>query len=414
VAERELQPKPVLPKRPLRVGEVTRYLIRTLDRDSVLNDLNVVGEVVEISRSPSGHVYFRLKEGQAVLPCVIWQSDAFRQRSELSAVEAGMNVVVHGAMTIYEVAGRYQMKVVRVQVQGAGAARLQFERLYAVLDAEGLFAGGRKRPLPPHPRTIAVVTSPESEGYHDVIKRLRTQWPMVTVILASTTVQGEGTPGEIDLALSMINRMTNADVVLIVRGGGSPDELAWYNDERVARAIFASRIPVVTGIGHERDESIADLVADARAPTPTAAAALVVPNGPELHQRSLELQRRIRTCAVQNIARRRQRVRQLERGLAVASPSARVSTRRQRADELTMRLMRVAAASVDYRRRRLSALTSQLSALDPDAILARGFAVLTDADSGAVVASVDSITAGQRLRARVKDGTFTTHVDARG
>ncbi len=259
-----------------------------------------------------------------------------------------------------------------------------------------------------------MVTSPDSRAFHDVIARLKLQWPLVKVIVAGTSVQGEGCADEIVFALDIVNRMTDADVILLVRGGGSVEELAGFNDERLARAVFASRIPVITGIGHELDYTIVEFVADHRAATPTAAAAEAVPNGPAIVSRNRDLAREMVKAIRTKVAVKRQTVRAAERALLRDSPTHRVRTRRQRLDELFDRLEKSTNAELVVRRRRLDALSRHLVALDPVAILSRGYALLTDADSGQLVTSVSQAHAGRELKARVKDGVFRATVRTEG
>ena len=246
-----------------------------------------------------------------------------------------------------------------------------------------------------------------------MVKRLQEQWPRVTLIVAGVTVQGDHAPAEISLALDIINRMTKADTILIVRGGGAPEELEAFNDERVARAIFASRIPVITGIGHTQDESIADLVADLACPTPTAAAATAVPDGRALLRSCHQLHGQLQSHVLRGFGARKSQLVQMQRSLERASPIRRVAARRQRLDDVWGSLLKVEQADLQIRRRRLDALARQIDSLNPLGILARGYALLSDAESGKVIASIAQATPGLRVTARVKDGTFPATVGGR-
>jgi exodeoxyribonuclease VII large subunit len=394
------------PKRILRIVELSRYLRRLVEQDRLLADISVIGEVTNISRPASGHVYFTLKDEFSNLGCALMRDPARRAGVDLSGLRQGVSVIASGSITVYEPRGSYQLAVQSIEIQGVGAARLRFERLRSKLEVEGLFAEDRKRPIPPHPRTLGLVTAPGSQAYFDVIKRLQDQWPQVKVIVAGVTVQGEHAPSEISLALDIVNRMTDADAILIVRGGGAPEELEAFNDERVARAIFASRVPVITGIGHTQDWTIADYVADLRATTPTAAAAIAVPDGPAMIRSCRQLHAQLRANMGRGLSERRNQVVQVGRALERASPVRRIANRRQRLDDLWDGLVKSQTVNLQVRRRRLDALTRQIDALNPLSILDRGYALLTDAESGQVVASVAAATPGRQLTARVKDGAF--------
>ena len=393
-------------RRTLRVGELTRYLKRLVEDDRLLMDLSIIGEVSDLNRPGSGHVYFTLKDDVSQVLCVLFRREVQHNLEELRALKQGVNVIVQGAMKVYEPRGSYQLYVSRLQVQGAGAAQVRFQGLKKKLDAEGLFAPERKRPLPTSPRCIALITSPDTSAYHDVIHRLQKQWPLTKVILAGTSVQGDSAPDEIVLALDIANRLTDAEVILIVRGGGAPEELACFNDERLARAIFASRLPVITGIGHQDDYTIVDFVADMRAATPSLAAAASVPDGVAFRRRSADLQRELRGAVQGGLRRRRQTLVATHTALLRASPMHRVQIRRQRVDELFAVVQRSTSSEMDVRRRRLDALTRQLQALDPLGILSRGYALITDAHTGRIVASVNDANPGRQVSARVKDGSF--------
>ncbi|HEV3311225.1 MAG TPA: exodeoxyribonuclease VII large subunit [Chloroflexota bacterium] len=413
-AESRIVPRQsVMPRKVLQVAELTRYVKRVIDDDAKLSGISVLGEVANISRPGSGHIYFTLKDATSQLACVMMRAQALRQTTELTKLQLGINTIAEGSLTVYEPRGGYQLSVQRVEVQGAGAAQIRFERLRQKLESEGLFSEARKRPIPSHPRSLALITAPQSQAYHDVIKRLQEQWPRVTVIVAGVTVQGEGAPAEIALALDIVNRMTKADAILIVRGGGSPEELGAFNDERVARAIFASRIPVITGIGHTQDWTIADYVADLRATTPTAAAAIAVPDGLALRRSCRQLHAHMRTNFQRGLSAHRNHLVQTERALVRASPVNRIAMRRQHLDDLWSGLTKSTTAELQTRRRRLDALTRQMEALNPLGILSRGYALLTDAQTGQVVASVSQANSGRHLTARVKDGSFPVTIGER-
>lgn len=392
--------------RPLQISELTRYLKYLVERDEFLTALSVEGEVCEFSRSAAGHLYFTLKDAGSQVACVLFRREASQQPEEVDGLRKGVAVVVHGFLTVYEPRGTCQIYVERVLVQGDGASFQRFERLRLKLEREGLFAEGRKRPLPAYPRTLALITSPHSQAYHDVLHRLRTQYPFVRVIEAGVSVQGDGAAEEIAMAIDIVNRLTGADVILVVRGGGAPEDLAAFNDERLARAVYASRIPVVTGIGHQTDYTIADYVADHRAATPSLAAAAAVPDVSALVARAADLHDQMAQIVGQRVDAARDRWIAANRALLRASPQNRVRMQHQRADDLTRASERAIQNLLRSKRARVQALQNQLSALDPLAILARGYAVLTDAESGSVISRVSDATAGTRMRAQVADGEF--------
>lgn len=395
-----------LPQRTLRVGELTRYLKYLVQEDELLSQLSVRGEIAEITRPASGHVYLTLKDDGNQIACVLFRREAVRQVREVQQLRKGLSVVVHGFLTIYEPRGAYQIYVERILAQGEGEAARRAEELRARLAAEGLFAPERKRALPRYPRTLALITSPGSQAYHDVLHRLRTQYPLVRVIEAGASVQGEGAADEMVLALDIVNRLTDSDVILLVRGGGSPEELAAFNDERLARAIFASRIPVVTGIGHQTDESIADLVADLRAATPSLAAAAAVPDLAAVMREMARLHREMSRTMRTRLATERERWVRVNRGLLAARPETRLKAQRRQAAVTHAALDRAMRQQVAAKRSRLSVLQGKLQALDPLAILGRGYALVRDAETGAVIKSVAGVRPGRPLAIRVADGEF--------
>jgi len=262
-----------------RVSQITAYIKELFDSDYPLQDLWLEGEVSNYSQAASGHVYFTLKDEEAQIRCVMWRSQVERQAY---LPQNGEAIIAHGRISVYEAGGRYQLYVDDIQPAGVGLLYLQFEALKERLAAEGLFDAERKRPLPPFPRRLGVVTSPTAAALKDIVNVLRRRYPVVEVVLSPTLVQGDEAPSQIVAAIEALNEHTDVDAIIVARGGGSLEELWAFNDERVARAIYASQVPVVTGVGHETDFTIADFVADVRAPTPSAAAEVAVPDRQEL------------------------------------------------------------------------------------------------------------------------------------
>ena len=257
------------------VSDLTRYLRELIESDELLQDVWVQGEVSNFSRASSGHVYFTLKDNSASLRCVMWRNTVIRQSF---IPRDGDAIEVHGSISVYEAGGQYQLYADIFRLAGEGALYQEFLRLKALLEAEGLFDQERKRPIPLKPKRIGIVTSPTGAALQDMLNTIQRRFPLVEVILAPTPVQGEDSPQAIIKALQDVVRVANPDVVIMARGGGSIEDLWAFNDEGVARAIFASPVPIITGVGHETDFTIADFVSDLRAPTPTAAAELATPN----------------------------------------------------------------------------------------------------------------------------------------
>lgn len=345
----------------------------------------IAGEVTGWKRYPSGHCYFSLRDASAQLRCVMFRGDAQRLPTD---PEEGMQVRALGTLTVYERRGDFQLVVREIEGEGAGGLwRLAFERLRARLDAEGLLAPERKRPLPRFPATVAVVTSPVGAALHDILTVLERRAPWTRVLISPARVQGEGAAEDIARALERVGRHGGADVVIVGRGGGSVEDLWAFNEEVVARAIAASPIPVVSAVGHEVDVTIADLVADLRAPTPSAAAEAVTPDGEAL-ARQLE-DRRIRLAA------------------ALRQRSA------ERRGELLFQrtaLARAIRSAVRERRERLLRAAGKLEALSPLAALRRGYAVPLD-EEGRVLRSVAGFTPGAGFRLRVVDGSVVCRVE---
>jgi len=256
------------------VSELTRYLRHLLESDDRLQDLWVQGEISNFSRPASGHLYFTLKDSGASLRCVMWKTEAARNRVPL---QDGMSIEAHGKISIYEPGGQYQFYADLIRPAGEGALYAEFLRLKALLEAEGLFDAARKRPLPQFPRKIGIVTSATGAALRDMLNVLRRRLPLAEVVLAASPVQGAEAPPNLVLALQKLNAVVRPDVILLARGGGSIEDLWAFNDENVVRAVAASQAPVISGVGHETDFTLVDFAADLRAPTPTAAAELATP-----------------------------------------------------------------------------------------------------------------------------------------
>lgn len=396
------------PPRVWAVSELNRYLREILESDYRLQDLWVAGEISNLSRPASGHMYFTLKDGEASLRCVMWRPDVaalpFPPRD-------GQAVEVHGRISIYEAGGLYQLYADAIRPAGEGALFQAFLRLKARLEAEGLFDPGRKRPLPPWPRKIGIVTSPTAAALRDVLHVLLRRFPIAEVVLAPTPVQGPDAPASIVAALAALNRYTRPDVILLVRGGGSLEDLHAFNDEAVARAVAASDSPVVSGVGHETDFTIADFAADRRAPTPSAAAEIATPDRSEILPLIESNRRRLARGLRSRLEQLRWELAQQRSALALASPRTRIAGARQRLDDLTHRNAFALQHRLALRRAGVTGLAQALAAFDPMAVLARGYAVVRRLEDGSVVRTVAQAPPGTALDITVRDGHFGAIAD---
>jgi exodeoxyribonuclease VII large subunit len=361
------------------------------------------GEISNPRQYPSGHLYFTLKDEDAAVSCVMWRSAAGRLPWK---PEQGDAVLAHGYISVYAVRGSYQFYVDQLRPAGRGDLHARFEQLRDKLKEEGLFDKERKRPLPEYPRALGIVTSLQAAALQDVLNVLRRRYPLVQVLLVPTLVQGEQAPAQIVGALQALDAMEAIDLILLVRGGGSLEDLWAFNDEGVARAIAACRHPIVSGIGHETDFTIADFVADQRAPTPSVAAELAVPDQMELWQMILEGITRLERTMTQRLDRARQVLDQKQRVLHRLSPQAFVDTQRQQVDDLAHRANRALTSVLALNYSKLAGLQARLGSLSPLATLERGYAVVRLQDTGLVVRSVDQVAGGDDLAIRVQDGEF--------
>ncbi len=392
------------------VTALTRYVREMFEKDYRLQDVEVEGEVSDFRIPGSGHAYFTLKDAGAQLRCVMWRSEVEAQ-DYLPA--QGDHVIARGNLSVYEAGGQYQLYCRSLRPAGLGDLHAQFEALKVRLQAEGLFDTARKRPLPERIRTIGIVTSPSTAALRDVLNILGRRNPLAHVIVAPTPVQGDQAPPQIVAALEALNTRSDVDVILVVRGGGSPEDLWCFNDEQVARAIAASRIPVISGVGHEIDVTLADFAADLRAPTPSAAAELATPlTGDDMRQAVLDRQARLAAALRDSLARRRQAVESARYMLRRLSPQARVDGLRQSLDLLLGRADRAVRHHLGLRRERLAGARRALRAFDPAGTLARGYAIVQV--DGRVLTDAADASPGDRLSIRLHRGRLTATVDERG
>ena len=397
---------PLLQPTAWSVAQITHYLKDLLESDHNLADLWVQGEISNFSQPRSGHLYFTIKDSRASLKCVMWRSMAQRQRY---LPRDGDAVEVHGSVSVYEVGGQYQLYADLIRPVGEGALYQEFLRLKAQLEAEGLFDEERKRPIPEWPQRIGIITSPTGAALRDMLNTLRRRYPLAEVILAPTAVQGDGAPAGIVGALHSLNQAAGPDVILMARGGGSIEDLWAFNDESVARAIAASEAPVISGVGHETDFTIADFVADLRAPTPTAAAELATPDRVDLMAALNDQYPRLVRATLGQVAAQRYILNELQSRLQSHTPLTRILNDRQRLDEFINRTERALGGLMQLQGSQLSGLHHQLEALNPKAILKRGYAMVSNPDGG-IVRSVNDVQVGDELNVRVSDGDFSTQV----
>ena len=366
------------------VGQLLTYLRELLESDVFLSDVWVGGQIVNLTRSQAGHIYFTLKDDTGGMRCVLFARQALMVRM---AMENGAQVMVHGRVAIYEPRGDLQLIADFVRPEGVGVEQARFEQLVAKLEAEGLFDPARKRALPAFPERIGVVTSRHGAVWHDICRVIERRWPLVELVLAETTVQGEAALAGVPDAIARLNATPGIDVIIVARGGGAAEEIAVFNDETIARAIFGSVVPVISAIGHETDTTIADMVADLRAPTPSVAAELVVPDRRDV----LAWAERAALVMSANVA---------------ALAGQRIATVQLMEQEIGRELStRVADATAQ-----LAARTTQLATLSPLATLARGYAVVRRVQDGHVLISASDAKAGTALDLRLADGSLRADV----
>lgn len=403
-----MQPSLLSFQRPaLSVTQITQHIQQLLERDEILQDVWLEGEISNWSQAASGHIYFTLKDARASIRCVIWRS--WVRRLGYRPQGSGEAILAHGRVAVYEVGGVYQFYVDDVEPAGLGALYAQFERLKNQLAAEGLFDVERKHPIPAISHRIGVVTSAQAAALRDVLTVLSRRYPLGEVILSPTPVQGDEAPPQIIAALnSLITLIPPVDVILLVRGGGSIEDLWAFNDEGVARTIAASPIPIVTGVGHETDFTIADFVADYRAPTPSAAAELVTPDIEEIKRQLGECQARMFSIVTALANEARADLKDAARWLYQLTPQKQIDNRRQQVDDQVTRLGRLLGHKLTLHGERLASAKARLKTLNPEATLARGYAIVRKGDY--LITHVGDVEAGDGVTVTLQDGEFEATV----
>lgn len=391
----------------LSVSQLNRYIKMNFDADENLANIFISGEISNFTNHyRTGHLYFTLKDDSAAVRAVMFNSSAKRLKF---MPEDGMKVIARGRVSVYEASGQYQLYVDDMQPDGVGALNLAYEQLKEKLQKEGLFSELHKKPLPPYPEKVGVITSPTGAAVRDIINVLGRRFPYAEIVFCPVLVQGDGAHLQLTNAVNLFNSERAADVIIIGRGGGSIEDLWEFNDEGLARAVYNSEIPVISAVGHETDFTICDFVADMRAPTPSAAAELAVPDANELQYALSALKNRMFLNVSSGIADRRSRLEYLTSKGALKSPDEMLSNRSQRLDTAFSKMLssyenRIGGKKVEF----ISAATA-LSKLDPMSVLMRGFAFVSD-KSGKNVFSSQTLAKGDKINVRFHDGSAVCEV----
>ena len=391
----------------LTVSDVTAYIKRWMEKDGLLSSVYVRGEVSNFKRHSSGHCYFTLKDAGAVLRAVLFRSRAQYLKFE---PQNGMQVIVSGRLSVFERDGQYQLYGDRMTPDGIGELSLAYAQLKDKLEREGLFQQERKRSLPLLPRAVGIITSPTGAAVRDIRTVAKRRFAGIPLVLAPVSVQGPAAAGEITAAIRLLASHPIIDVLIVGRGGGSIEELWAFNEETVVRAIADSALPVISAVGHETDFTLADFAADVRAATPSQAAEIAVPDRLELERRLQQGQVRLRQAINNDLLRRRQRLSQLIKSPVFTKPERLLAPQRQALDNLQERLIRAAARQTDEKKRQWLLVSQKLALLNPLGMLQRGYAFLSQEDTGEPIRSVEQVTVDSYLEARVQDGALRLHV----
>ena len=389
------------------VSEANHFIKALLDAVPQLQTIFVRGEISNYKCYPSGHHYFTLKDEGSALRCVMFRGMAAKLRFR---PENGMKVVAFGRIGVFPRDGGYQLYCSDLSVQGVGDLHVAFEQLKEALGKEGLFDPAHKKPLPKYPRRIAIITSSAGAAVHDMLRILKARWPMSEVVLLPVRVQGAEAPAEIAGALRYANKWKVADLIITGRGGGSIEDLWAFNDERVARAIYASDLPVISAVGHEPDVTISDFVADARASTPSNAAEIAVPEQKELRRRLDTLNARMEQSAQKRVKALRERYEALARSRVLRDPMAFIDDKRLLLDYTQRKLSALAQAQTAQRAQRFASLAASLDALSPLKVLGRGYAVARD-ENGTILRAAEEASVGEMIEVLLGQGSLMCTVD---
>ena len=383
----------------LTVGELNRYIKMLMDSDALLSSVSVIGEISNLKYHSSGHLYFTLKDGDAEISAVMFRSAAMNLKM---TARDGMQVIAFGKVAVYEKSGRCQLYVSAMLDNGVGALQIEYERLKKQLEEEGLFDKARKRPIPRFPSCIGIITSPTGAAIRDMINVTGRRWPSAKILLCPSLVQGEQAPASLCASLELLNAMEACDVIIIGRGGGSIEDLWAFNDERVVRCVANSQIPVISAVGHETDFTLCDFAADLRAPTPSAAAELAVPDRDEMRIRLDELVARFDNNILRIVNLNRERFMNVAGKLELLSPIGRLEIEKRELSKRSLELDREIDRVIQKKRERLSVVSASLAAINPLAVLSRGYSY--SQINGKVVSSVDAVSVGDKIDIRFADG----------
>jgi len=395
-------------ERTIDVAGLTRLIKQLIEGAPALNNVRVRGEISNFTHHAHGHMYFSLKDENAQVRAVMFQRYAETLRFK---PEDGLEVVVFGSVSVYEKRGEYQLYVRHLQPAGIGALYIQFEKLKKKLEEEGLFAPERKREIPKFPRRIAVVTSPTGAAVRDVINIISRRFPAVEIIIVPALVQGDDSAASVRAALSRAQNIPEVDTILLVRGGGSIEDLWGFNDERLARDIAACKVPLISGVGHETDFTIADFAADLRAPTPSAAAEIAVPDIMEIKMKINTLSGRLARKLTDAAKLARYKVDMIGSAISTTRALELIDRRKQLIDDYSKDMNKRCLYLVQTERKHIMHIEERLAAIDPRRVMARGFAICSERRSGRIIRSIQQVKHGSPLLVTLHDGNFVASPD---
>ena len=387
------------------VTELNNYVKRILDNDENLKNVFVTGEISNFKNHYSGHMYMTIKDEGGAIKAVMFSSYASRLKF---VPENGMKVIIFGSVSLYNKDGSYQLYITDMQPDGVGALNLAYEQLKEKLQNEGLFSTEHKKPIPQFPEKIGVMTAPDGAAVRDIFSVLKRRYPVAEIVFCPVAVQGASAAPEIAKAIKLFNEQNAADVLIVGRGGGSLEDLWAFNEEIVARAIFQSQIPVISAVGHETDFTIADFVADLRAPTPSAAAELAVPDIFELKSDLLGLKQHLSVLMRNLVESEKEKVENIQKQVTILSPANKIKNSRQELSNIYEKAVNLVTLKINDEKTKISLLSSKLNALSPLNVLSRGYSISYNNDLP--IKSVNDVKSGDNIKIRVTDGEFFAEV----